>query len=61
MMAQELAGKVAIMTGGTGGIGKATAALLAAEGASVVIADVDVDHGTELAVATSSTSSARTK
>ena len=41
----ELAGKVAIVTGGAGGIGRATAELLVAEGATVVIADVDVDRG----------------
>jgi NAD(P)-dependent dehydrogenase (short-subunit alcohol dehydrogenase family) len=40
---------VAIVTGGAGGIGAATAELLAAEGASVVIADVDEDGGREVA------------
>jgi len=45
MEAQELAGKVAIVTGGSGGIGRATAARLVAEGARVVVADVDVEGG----------------
>ncbi len=49
MQSQELAGKVAVVTGGAGGIGRATAALLAAEGARVVVADVDAEGGKEIA------------
>lgn len=37
----ELDGKVAVVTGGASGIGLATAKLLTAEGAQVVVADVD--------------------
>ena len=48
MDSQQLPGKVAIVTGGAGGIGRATAARLVAEGANVVVGDVDVEHGTEL-------------
>jgi NAD(P)-dependent dehydrogenase (short-subunit alcohol dehydrogenase family) len=48
MASGELAGKVAIVTGGAGGIGRATAAMLVAEGASVVVADVDSDAGSAL-------------
>ena len=40
-MSAELAGKVAIVTGAAAGIGRATAELLAANGASVVVADID--------------------
>jgi NAD(P)-dependent dehydrogenase (short-subunit alcohol dehydrogenase family) len=45
----ELAGKVAIVTGGAGGIGSATAKMLVAEGAQVVIADVAVELGKRIA------------
>jgi rhamnulose-1-phosphate aldolase/alcohol dehydrogenase len=38
---KSLAGRIALVTGGAGGIGKATASRLMAEGACVVLADID--------------------
>src|SRR5438067_1581912 len=43
----RLAGKVAIVTGAASGIGRATAALFAREGARVVVADVDEQRARE--------------
>ena len=48
-MGQDLKGKVAVITGGAGGIGRASAELFVAAGASVVIADVADAAGQELA------------
>jgi NAD(P)-dependent dehydrogenase (short-subunit alcohol dehydrogenase family) len=49
MNQQELVGKVAIVTGGAGGIGRATAEMLVSEGARVVVADVDAERGRRVA------------
>ncbi len=48
-MSDRLAGKTAVITGGCSGIGLATARRFAAEGAAVVIGDVDESRGPELA------------
>lgn len=42
MTTRPLDGRVAIVTGGAGGIGSAVVARLAADGAAVVVADIDV-------------------
>src|SRR5947208_9439553 len=42
-----LEGKVAVVTGAAMGIGRASAEVFAREGASVVVADIDVDGGNE--------------
>lgn len=44
----KLAGKVAIITGGTSGIGRAAVHLFVAEGARVLIADIQDDKGKRL-------------
>ncbi|MBM6577833.1 SDR family oxidoreductase [Microvirga sp. SRT01] len=48
-MGARLGGKVAIITGAAKGLGAADARLFAAEGARVVLADVDTDAGQALA------------
>src|SRR5690606_36002525 len=40
---KSLAGRVAFVTGGAGGIGRATAERLVSEGACVVLADIDAN------------------
>jgi NAD(P)-dependent dehydrogenase (short-subunit alcohol dehydrogenase family) len=45
----KLTGKVAVITGGASGIGRATAALLAKEGAKVVVADLNKAAAEEVA------------
>jgi len=45
----EIKGKVFIVTGGASGLGEGTARMLAAEGAKVVVADLQADRGAAVA------------
>jgi len=47
-MAGQVAGKAALVTGGASGIGQAVAELLAEEGASVVVTDIDELRGPQI-------------
>ncbi len=49
MASDRLKGRTAVVTGGCSGIGLATVRRFAAEGAHVVIADVDTARGKEIA------------
>lgn len=48
-MSGELDGKVAVITGGASGLGEGLARRFAAEGARVVVGDIDVERGQALA------------
>jgi 3(or 17)beta-hydroxysteroid dehydrogenase len=50
-MAGRVEGKVALVTGGAMGLGKADCEMLAAEGARVVVTDIDIDRASEVAEA----------
>ena len=49
----KLDGRVALITGAASGLGRATAAMFAAEGATVIVADLNVTSANEVAAALS--------
>lgn len=49
MTALPLASRIAVVTGGASGIGQAIAERLTADGATVVIADIDAERGEGIA------------
>jgi NAD(P)-dependent dehydrogenase (short-subunit alcohol dehydrogenase family) len=48
-MAADFSGKTALVTGGSGGLGRATCRALAAAGATVIVADIDTTAGPAVA------------
>lgn len=49
---QRFKGRIAVVTGGASGIGRSCAEVLASQGATVVIADLDLDNATSVAAGT---------
>ena len=49
-MIGRLAGKVALVTGGASGIGRATALAFAREGATLVVADMHAEGGQQTVI-----------
>ena len=59
-MSQRLQGRIALITGAASGIGAATARAMTAEGAIVVLADIDAENGAALACTLAGASFVRT-